>query len=109
MLFSFPGHRPLCTYGVRVMPKVVLLVVSGLEALGISMVNPEHVSFGFSFGVFSSQMVAAVSRGIGLIYLAMISFPLGGVDVFFLRLIVAPLPLRKSVPSISFEGRLSMT
>ena len=87
MLFSSLEYRLLCTYGVGARPNVVWPAVLGLEALGIS----------------------AVSRGIGLICLAMISFPLGGMNVFFLRLIAAPLSLRKSLPSISFEGRLSST
>ena len=109
VLFSSSEYRLLCTHGVGVMPKVVLLAVPGLEALGISVVNLEHASFRFSFGVFSSPMIVVVSRGIGLVCLAMISFPLGGVDVFSLRLIAAPLSLRKSAPSISSEGKLSVT
>ena len=91
------------------MPNVVLPAVPDLEALGISVVNPEHAFLRFSFGVFPFQTVVVVFRGIGLVYLAMISSPLGGVDVFFLRLIDAPLSLRKSAPSISFEGKFSMT
>lgn len=109
VLFFSSEYRLLCTHSVGVMPKVVLLAAPGLEALGILVLNLEHASFRFSFGVLSSQMIVVVSRGIGLVYLAMMSFPLGGVDVFLLRPMAAPLPLRKSAPSISFEDKLSMT
>ena len=104
-LLPLTVYNPPGTYGAGDKFEVIITVVPGFRSIVDSV-----TTFRSSCGVVFSPGAITASLWIGLSHFAIASIPLGkNVTELSLTLIIAPLTLRKSVPSISSEESFLVT